>query len=360
MDEEKTEQPTPRTRQRARERGQVAKSRELTGSLVLLVGFVTLYLMIGWWGRLSAGMFEEILGNLNVPAINMGSVQTMTGWAIMLMMSYMWPVLLATAAAAVLISILQTRGVMSLEPIRPKLSNINPVQGFKRMFSTRGFVELLKAILKIVLVTAVAWGYVRANMVSIIQALTLDPMAYMPFFGNHAFRLGLWIIAALILLAILDYIYQVFQFEKDMMLTKTEAKEEYKQMEGDPLVKARMRQRQRQIALSAMLREVPRADVVVTNPTRVAVALKYEPDMPAPQVVAKGKGSIAERIISLAKEFGVHIHPDPPLARALYQMVEVGRVIPYEFYVAVAEILAFVYRTKKKYRKVRDRFAAAG
>jgi flagellar biosynthetic protein FlhB len=130
-------------------------------------------------------------------------------------------------------------------------------------------------------------------------------------------------------------------------------------MEGDPLVKNRMRQRQRQIALTAMLREVPKADMIITNPTHIAIALKYEPDMPAPQVVAKGKGAIAERIINLANEFHVHIHRDPPLARSLYRMVEVGDMIPYEFYVAIAEVLAYIYKTKKKYRKHRSRMASA-
>jgi flagellar biosynthesis protein FlhB len=130
-------------------------------------------------------------------------------------------------------------------------------------------------------------------------------------------------------------------------------------MEGDPIVKNRIRQRQRQIALTAMLREVPKADMIITNPTHIAIALKYEPDMPAPQVVAKGKGSIAERIINLANEFHIHIHQDPPLARSLYRMVEVGDMIPYEFYVAIAEVLAYIYKTKKKYRKHRSHMAAA-
>jgi flagellar biosynthetic protein FlhB len=357
MDEEKTEQPTPRSRQRARERGQVAKSRELTGSFVLLVGFLTLFLMIKIWGAISTGMFHDILGNLFSPTITPEGMRGLTNYSLGIMFAFLWPVFLATSAAAILLNLLQTRGIMSLEPIRPKLSNINPVQGVKRMFSTRGFVELLKAVLKIALVAGVAMVYIRANMGGIIQAQQLDPTAYMPFFGDHALKLGLWLIATLVFLSILDLIYQHYQFEKDLMLTRTEAKEEYKQMEGDPLVRSRIRQRQRQIALSRMLREVPRADVVITNPTRVAVVLRYEDDMPAPQVVAKGKGAIAERIIALAKEYDVHVHQDPPLARSLYEMVEVGDVIPYEFYVTLAEILAYVYRTKKKYSKQRRRLA---
>jgi len=358
MDEEKTEQPTPRTRQRARERGQVAKSRELTGTIVLLVGFLTLFVIIKWWGVISAGLFYDTLGNLSKVSVTAEGMKDLSLYSIRMIFAYMWPIFLATAAAAILLNLAQTRGIMSLEPIRPKLSNINPIQGVRRMFSTRGFVELLKAVLKVVLVGVVAYIYIRSNLTSIVQAQTLEPTAYLPFFGNHALRLGLWIIAMLILLAILDYLYQYYQFEKDMMLTRTEAKEEYKQMEGDPLVRSRIRQRQRQIALSRMLREVPRADVVITNPIRVAVALRYESDMPAPQVVAKGKGAIAERIIALAKEFKVHVHRDPPLARALYQMVDVGDIIPYDFFVAIAEILAYVYRTKKRYAKQRRRLAA--
>ncbi len=359
MDEEKTEQPTPRSRQRARERGQVPKSRELTGVFVLLAGFLTLFLIIGWWGNISASLFYNVIGNLHTHSITPEGMPGVLEYSTTVIFDYLWPIFLATAATAIVLNLLQTRGIMSFESIRPRLSNINPVQGVKRMFSVRGFVELIKAIMKISLVIAVAYIYLRANMHSIIQAQTLSPTAYLPFFGDHALKLGLWIIAALIFLSVFDYLYQFYQFEKDLMLTKTEAKEEYKQMEGDPLVRSRIRQRQRQIALSRMLREVPRADVVITNPTRVAVALRYESDMPAPQVVAKGKGSIAERIISLAKEYDVHVHRDPPLARALYEMVDVGGVIPYEFYVTLAEILAYVYRTKKKYARQRRRLATA-
>jgi len=359
MDEEKTEQATPRSRQRARERGQVAKSRELSGSLVLLIAFLTLFLIISWWGDIATGMFHDIIGNLHSPKVTIDMLPVITRYIFITLFTFMWPIFLATAVSAIIFNLMQTKGLASLEPIRPKLSNINPVQGVKRMFSTRGFVELLKAVLKIGLVALIAYLYIRGNMDMIVQAHTLAPTAYLPYFGTHALKLGLWIIGTLILLSILDYLYQIYQFEKDIMLTKTEAKEEYKQMEGDPLVKSRMRQRQRQIALSAMLREVPKADVVVTNPTHIAIALKYEDDMPAPQVVAKGKGAIAERIIDLAKQFEVHVHRDPPLARALYGIVEVGQVVPYEFYVAIAEILAYVYRTKKKYRKTRSRLAAS-
>jgi len=360
MEEEKTEQPTPRSRQRAREKGQTAKSRELTGTFVLLFGFLTIYLIINWWKVLAMGLFTDVLGELGTPVINKESVQQITLYIISTVFSFMWPLMTATAVAAIAFNLLQTKGTLSLEPIKPKLSNINPVNGVKRMFSTRGFVELLKAVFKIVLVGAVAFTYIRNNIEGIAMAQMMGPEKYFPFFGTHAMRLGMWVIAILILLAILDYIYQYWQHEKDLMLTKQEAKEEYKQMEGDPLVKSRMRQRQRQIAMTAMLREVPKADVVITNPTHVAVALKYEADMPAPQVVAKGKGVIAERIISLAKEFEIHIHQDPPLARSLYQMVEIGGVVPYEFYVAIAEVLAFVFRTKKKYRKQRKQMATMG
>lgn len=360
MDEEKTEQATPQSRRRARERGQVARSREFTSVFVLLIAFITLYLVINMWGQIATGMLHDILGNLHSPAINEYGVIAINVYVMKVMLAFLWPIFAATSVSAILFNLVQTRGVLSLDPIRPKLNNINPINGLKRMFSMRGLVELIKAITKIAMVVGVTWFYIKANLPSIIQAQTYDPLAYIPFFGEHAFRLGLWIIALFILLAILDFIYQHRQHEKDLMLTKQEAKEEYKQMEGDPLVKSRIRTRQRQIAMTRMLREVPRADVVITNPTRYAIALRYEEDMPAPQVVAKGKGAIAERIIAIAREFDVHIHRDPPLARAIYSMVEVGDLVPYEFYVAMAEILAYVYRTKKKYSRLRKRMAVSG
>lgn len=359
MDEEKTEQATPRSRERARERGQVAKSRELSGTVVLLIAFLTLALVMDMWGNITMGLFRDVYGNLSMPSVSQEGMRLLTKYVITKILVILWPIFAATSLIAILINLLQTRGNISLEPIKPKLSNINPMNGMKRMFSTRGFVELLKAVFKIGLVALVTASYIRANLPVIIQAHTLEPTAYLPFFGQHALRLGLWIIGVMLILAILDLIYQIYQYEKDLMLTKTEAKEEYKQMEGDPLVKNRMRQRQRQIAMTAMLREVPKADVVVTNPIHVAVALKYEPDMPAPQVVAKGKGAIAHRIIDIAREFDIHIHRDPPLARSLYKMVDIGGMIPYEFYIVIAEVLAFIYKTKKKYRKQRSRIAAA-
>ncbi len=358
MDEEKTEQATPRSRQRAREKGQVAKSRELTGAFVLLVGFVTINAIMEWWGELSSELFTGTLGNLSGWSITHEAMPSIVQYASSMVLNFMWPVFAATAATAIIMNLVQTKGVISIEPIRPTLNKINPVQGVKRMFSSRGGVELLKAVLKIGLVIMISWLYIRGNLQNIVQANQLDPSAYLPYFGNHALKLALWIIAVMILLAILDYIYQFYQFEKDLMLTKTEAKEEYKQMEGDPLVKSRMRARQRQIAMTAMMREVPRADVVVTNPTHIAVAIRYENDMPAPQVVAKGKGVLAERIINIAKDFDVHIHRDPPLARTLYQMIEVGGFIPYEMYIALAEILAHVYKTKRKFAKRRRKMAA--
>lgn len=358
MDEEKTEQPTPHTRQRARERGQVAKSSELTGTFVLLIGFLTLILIVRFWGNLTAGMFRDIMGNLHAVPVNSSTAASLSFYSIKILFEFMWPLFLATVLAAIMINIFQTRGIFSFEPIRPKLTKIDPIRGVKRMFSMRAFVELIKAILKIVLVFAVTWLYLKGNLPEIVKTLNLDPSAYLPVFGGHAIKLGFWIIGVLILLAILDFMYQIYQHEKDLMLTRQEAKEEYKRMEGDPLVRSRIRTRQRQIAMTRMLREVPTADVVITNPVHIAVAVKYESDMPAPQVVAKGKGVIAERIISIAREFNVHVEQNPPLARALYQMVDVGGVVPYEFYVALAEILAYVYRTKKKYSKRRKAMMA--
>jgi flagellar biosynthetic protein FlhB len=177
-----------------------------------------------------------------------------------------------------------------------------------------------------------------------ISGIKRDPMAYITTFGKLAFELGIKLALAFLLLAIFDYMYQRWEYEKKLMMTHQEVKEDYKLTEGDPLVKYRLRQRARQIAMTRMLREVPRADVVITNPLEVAVALRYdEGEMPAPTVVAKGKGRIAERIRDLAKEFDVMIYPDPPLARSLYAACEVGDLIPYELYRAIAEVLAYVY-----------------
>jgi len=347
MDErgERTERPTPRARERARERGDIPHSTELSSVGVLLFGFLAMFLAMGTWLSVGRELFANCLGYIRFASINGDEVAALYTWALNISLRMLAPVFLAVTAGGLFINLIQTKGNISAEKLKPNLQRLNPVTNFRNLFSMRRLFEAFKSIIKIVLAAAISYSVIHSRLDLIaISGIKRDPMAYITTFGKLAFELGIKLALAFLILAIFDYMYQRWEYEKKLMMTRQEVKEDYKQSEGDPLVKYRLRQRARQIAMTRMLREVPRADVVITNPLEVAVALRYdEGEMPAPTVVAKGKGRIAERIRDLAKEFDIPIYPDPPLARSLYAACEVGDLIPYELYRAIAEVLAYIY-----------------
>ncbi len=355
MDErgERTERPTPRARERARERGDIPHSIELSSAGILLVGFIALFIAMGTWIALGRELFTTCFGFMRFDDLNGGSVASLYLWGLSIAFRMVAPVFGAVVVGGLLINLIQTKGNISAEKIRPNLQRLNPVTNAKNLFSTKRLFEAFKSIVKILLAIAIGYWVIRGRMdIITIAGIKGNPMEYLYTFGNLAFELGLKLAGAFLILAILDYMYQRWDHEKKLMMTRQEVKDDYKQSEGDPLVKQRLRQRARQIAMTRMLREVPRADVVITNPTEVAVALRYEEgEMPAPTVVAKGKGRIAQRMRDLAEEFDVAIYPDPPLARALYAACEVGDLIPYELYRAIAEVLAWVYSKEKRRMK---------
>lgn len=351
MDErgEKTEKPTPRARERARERGDIPHSIELSSAGILLIGFLAMLIAMGIWISLGQELFGYCLGYIRFNDLTGNSVATLFAWALGISFRMVWPVFFGVIAGGLLINLLQTKGNISAEKLKFNLQKLNPVTNAKNLFSMKRLFEAFKSIVKIVLAVVIGYSVIHAHLDVITVAGLKGPMHYIDTFGKIAFELGVKLICALLILAMLDYIYQRHEHEKKLMMTRHEVKEDYKQAEGDPLIKQRRRQRAREIAMTRMLREVPGADVVVTNPVEVAVALRYEDgDMPAPTVVAKGKGRIAERMRELAEQFEVPIYPDPPLARALYAACDVGDLIPFDLYKAIAGVLAWVYSLKKK------------
>jgi len=346
---ERTEQPTQRARERARQRGDIPHSTELSSAGILLIGFIGMLFTMSIWISSGQELMSFCLGNFHVNDMTGRDIATLFAWALAISVRMVWPVFAGVVIGGLLINFAQTKGNISTEKLKPSLNKLNPITNAKNLFSMKRLVEALKSIIKISLAVVIGYSVIHGNLDRITVAGLKGPAQYIHTFGALAFELGVKIILAFMILAIFDYMYQRWEHEKKLKMSHQEVKEDYKQTEGDPLIKQRLRQRQRQIAMTRMLREVPRADVVVTNPTEVAVALRFdELTMPAPTIVAKGKGRIAERIRALAEQFDVPVYPAPPLARALYAACDVGDLIPFELYKSIAEVLAWVYSLKKK------------
>ncbi|WP_110933103.1 flagellar biosynthesis protein FlhB [Paenibacillus bouchesdurhonensis] len=346
---EKTEKATPKKRQDARKKGQVAKSQDLSGSVVLLSAFLSLLMFGGYMKERLIALFSDVYFHRLNMDVTQENVMTMFGDYAVQILLLLAPVLLVIVVMAAVANYAQVGFLLTGEPLKMQIKKLNPIEGFKRIFSMRSLVEFLKSLLKLTiigyLVYSTIWGE-RGNIAS-LGHVTIEDAFY--FTSKLTMNLGLKIGAALFVLSVLDYLYQKYDHEKNLRMSKQDIKDEYKKMEGDPLIKGKIRERQRRMALQRMMQEVPKADVIITNPTHFAVALKYEgSEMEAPQVVAKGQDYVALRIREIAKEHGVIIMENKPLARALFQRAEIGDSIPADLFQAVAEVLAYVYRMKGK------------
>lgn len=346
---EKTEKATPRKRQEARKRGQVLRSNEVNSALILLFTFMVLrfyfpYMWEAMEGFTRSFLLEETNGNLT-PA----SVQVMFLKAMWLMTQITLPIVGAAVIAGLLANYIQVGFLFSAEVIQVRLDRLNPIEGLRRIFSKRALVELVKAIWKIVAIGYVMYLTLADNFATFPQLMDMELESIIMFVNHLVYNLA-WRVGLLLLtLAGFDYLYQWWEYEESLKMSKQELKDEYKQTEGDPQLRARIRQKQREMAMRRMMSEIPKADVVITNPTHFAVALKYESQsMEAPVVVAKGQDFIAQRIKAIARENQVTIVENPPLAQAIYRGAEIGQAVPPELYQAVAEVLAFVYRLRKK------------
>jgi len=345
--QDKTEQPTPKRRGEAREKGQVARSRDLSGAVVLLTGLLSLMI----WGPVLARKMMEML-RISLGQIRAGLVDPNQMSALFISFGLtlgglLTPIFFTLSAAAVLGTYAQVGKVFSTTPITPDFGRLQLFKGFQRLFSPNTFVELAKSLAKIALIGLVAYYSVKRELPDLLPLLDQEVGQVVLALIATSFRVSTRIVLSLLVLGALDYLYQRYQFEKNLKMTKQEVKDEMRQVDGDPKVKARIKSLMRQMATKRMIAEVPKADVVITNPTHYAVALKYDSaEMIAPQVVAKGRGFIALKIIAVAEEAGVPRVENRSLARSLYRLVEVGKSIPTSLYRAVAEVLAYIYRLR--------------
>lgn len=346
---EKTEDASSRKLTKAREQGQVAKSIEIPSVFVLLAGVLALRAFASMIYKNCLAMLDHTLRFDKIPVLTDGDVIALFFRYSEIMFIILAPILAAVFLAALGSNLFQVGFHISWEAIQPKLSKINPISGLMQKFSSRSIVELIKSILKLFVVFAVAWFAVKNDLNSIILLYDNSISFILLSIVSLSFKIVIRVLLVMALIAILDYAYQKWKFLEDQKMTKQEVKDEFKQTEGDPQVKSRIRQIQAQAARQRMMADVPKADVIVTNPTRLAVAIQYDGAiMDAPTVLAKGSGAVAANIRRIAEEAGVPLVENRELARNLYSMVDIGQTVPAELFQAVAEILAYVYRLKGK------------
>jgi flagellar biosynthetic protein FlhB len=346
---DKSEEPTPHRLREAREKGQIAKSKEVTTAILLISSYV-LFKYTGdfIWSTLTLTARDILAQIANINNFSLSFVGYILLIALRGLALSLAPIFGLTFLLALAVEALQTGFLFSLDPLSPKIERLSPGEGFKRMFSLQGFVELIKSILKIVIVFWIMWGAVKDDIPYIVILIESQPWDAVVLGGNIAYKVAMRVGIFYIAIAILDYLYKRWEYMRGLKMTKQEIKEEYKRLEGDPQIKQRMRDLQRQVAYQRMMAAVPQADVVVTNPTHIAVALKYETvKMKAPKVLAKGERKAAEEIKKIADGAYVPIVENEPLARSIFRTTNVGQQIPGELFQAVAEVLAYVYKIKK-------------
>lgn len=347
--DEKSEAPSEKKRQDAREKGTVAKSTEINSVLVLLTALFLIKFLGPWIVKELSGGMVEFLRLISETEMDTAKLIMIMRKAIVLLAKTAAPVTVGIMIMGIVANVAQIGFLFTTKPLAPKFEKINPISGFKRLFSMRSIVETLKNIVKLSVISIVAYITLKNEFDSMQVLSDASILTIWSFSLAVSYKIILRIALAMVIIAILDYAYQRFEHEKQLKMTHQEVKEERKQMEGDPQVKSRIRSLQREMARRRMMEQVPKATVVVTNPTHLAIALKYEPkENDAPIVVAKGKDLIAQRIKKLAKEHNVPVVEDKPLARSMYDKVEVGFPIPVEFFTAVAEVMAYVYRLKNR------------
>lgn len=346
---EKTEPATPKKRQESRKKGQVAKSQEIPAAMIMLMAFFTLRFLGPYIFYQLSSFMVMCFSTLENHALNIVTLRQIVFALIQVWMKAVLPFMLIVMAIGVAANIAQIGFLFTLEPIQPKFSKINPLNGFKRIFSKRALVDLAKALFKVSIISYVVYSTLKLHINELIFLIQMSPMQIVILLGSLACNLGLRISFVLLVLALADFAYQKWEYEQGLKMSKQEIKDEYKMVEGNPQIKGKIKEKQRQMAMSRMMKEVPNADVVITNPTHFAVALKYDINKSnAPYVLAKGADHVALKIKQIAKENKIMTVENRPLAQALFHQVDINQEIPVEFYQAVAEILAFVFKAKKK------------
>lgn len=347
---EKTERATPKKRRDERKKGNVFSSKDLVAALFLLIVFLVLKALaplmyvtfsnsMKTWLSLCDGSFK--LTDSGMKSIFIDIVKTTLIIA--------GPVMAVAVLSNIIFTGAQTRFIFSGEALKPKFSRINPIEGIKRLFSLHSLVEVAKSLIKIAVISAIIYDHIKNSLRTIAKLFDVDLLSSVAYIASEIFSTVMIIAIFFVGLGVFDFLYQWWEYEKNLRMTKQEVKEEFKQTEGDPQIKGKIRQKQQEMSRRRMMQQVPNADVVIRNPTHYAVAILYDPDKNnAPVVIAKGMDYVALKIIDIAKEHGVTLTENKPLARALYEEVDLGREIPPTFYQEVAEILAWVYDLKNK------------
>ncbi len=351
---EKTEPATAKKLREAREDGKVAKSKELTAAFDLIVLFLVLKIFISLVGNGFLEVFYSVYNRIpelmSINAVNFSErvVTNLIFMVVIQMIKIVMPFFIFGFAITLLVSILQVGWKVSLKPMQPKADRFNPINGFKRILSKDSVFELFKSILKIAVIMYIAYSSIKDHKNDIFILYDIPLNQALALCGDVIINAGLKISFVYLIVGLADFVYQKFRFSEDMKMTKQEVKDEYKNTEGNPEIKGRQRQRMREASRRRMMQDVPKADVVITNPTHLAVAIKYEPEQNrAPVVLAKGEDYMAQKIREAAAENNIRIVENKPLARMLYANVDIGGEIPPELYQAVAEILAMVYNTRQ-------------
>lgn len=350
--DDKTEEPTAKKIDDTRKEGQVAKSTELQSAIALLTAFISLRFLMGFISGRLMEVFHTFWQQVHV--YSDGDFSTNTAHKIitnvlLYVLITILPFLLIFLFVGFMAQRLQISWKVTTKPLQPKLNKLNPINGFKRIFSGRAIVNLLMSIAKVVIFGYISYSVVKDNMSVFINAYDTNLEDNLGILFDLIFELGIKISAVYLIIAVADLFYQKWKHKQDIKMTKQEVKDEYKNQEGDPKVKSQQRQRMQQASRRRMMQNIPEADVVITNPTHFAVALKYDNSVSnAPLVVAKGADYLAYKIKDIARENNVEIVEDKPLARMLYSNVEVGDEIPPELYQSVAEVLAYVYKINNK------------
>lgn len=346
---EKTEEATPKRKSEARKEGQILQSKEINSAFILLCTFSVLNML----GAYIHDNFIVYTKNLLLKMedvehlFTVNEIHKMIIDSIILVVKLVAPLLGVAFIVGLICSYMQVGFLFTTKPLTPKLSKLNPISGFKKLVSVKSLVEFFKSSIKLSAVGYIIFSYVIKQSKNILNVLDMDVIQIVSYMGKMTVSIGFRAAIVLIILAILDYYYQKWQYEKDLKMSKQEIKEEYKQMEGDPQLKSKIKEKQRQMSMGRMMQDVPQADVIITNPTHYAIAIRYDAELEeAPIILAKGKDLIAQKIKKIGAENEIITVENKMLARALYASVEVGDYIPPELYQAVAEVLAYVYKMK--------------
>lgn len=347
--EDKTEEATPKKKSDARKKGQVARSKEVNLAFSLLASTLALLALGTYVGTSLKGTLNMFLTNYLMKDINYSDVKSLTFVVIWRIAIVVLPVIVPVMVLGIAGNFVQVGFMFTQEPIKPQLSKLNPLSGLKRMFSFRTFVETIKDLIIVGILGYTSYAFIRDNYTTLLQISSLRIGAVPAAFGKLVMSIFTKATIIMVIIALADYLYQRYQYNKELKMTKQEIKEEFKQQEGNPEIKSKIKQRQREMASRRMMQAVPDATVVVTNPTHIACALRYEEGKDkAPVLLAKGADNIAIKIKEIAKENNIPILENKSLARMIYAELDIDSEVPSEMYQAVAEILAIVYKMKKK------------